>query len=223
MRSAPTLRTFAPPCVPSVPTGTCQPESETAGTPSEASAIAPRATLAVSPVASRASSSRSGGSSVSSRARASSASVVSPCALSTTTTSSPCFQVRRTILMARSSRSRSRTLLPPNFCTIRPIAAPFSTQQKNESANCKQSADSLYAVPSPRVQPARISNLTTPAVSAALAMSSSSDSRISLVSAEMVTAAQPFVGMLWLMVSICARGTGKNRKNVAPARPDYFP
>ena len=65
--------------------------------------------------------------------------ILSPCALSTTTTSSPCSQVRRTILMARSSRSRSRTLLPPNFCTIRPIAAPFSSQQKMS----RQTASSL--------------------------------------------------------------------------------
>ena len=53
-------------------------------------------------------------------------------------------------------------------------------------------------------QPARISNFSTPCAAAARDISSSSPSTISLVSAEMVTPAQPLVGMVWLMVRIFA-------------------
>ena len=49
-------------------------------------------------------------------------------------------------------------------------------------------------------QPARISNFTTPSSAPTSESSCSRDSSISEVSAEMVTAAQPLVGIDWLMV-----------------------
>ena len=52
--------------------------------------------------------------------------------------------------------------------------------------------------------PARISNFSTPSAEPTRAIMASSSSLISLVSALMVTPAQPLVGMVWLMVSIFA-------------------
>ena len=52
--------------------------------------------------------------------------------------------------------------------------------------------------------PAMISNLSTPSAAAARVIRSSSSSDISPVSAEMVTPAQPLVGMVWLMVRMLA-------------------
>ena len=53
-------------------------------------------------------------------------------------------------------------------------------------------------------QPARISARTTPSMALRCRSSSSREVCKWLVSAEMVTAAQPLVGMVWLMVSIFA-------------------
>ena len=55
-----------------------------------------------------------------------------------------------------------------------------------------------------------ISNFSTPPAEEARAISSSSPSTMSLVSAEMVTPAQPLVGMVWLMVSIFAPELAKS-------------
>ena len=52
--------------------------------------------------------------------------------------------------------------------------------------------------------PARISNFSTPSAEPTRAIMASRSSLISLVSALMVTPAQPLVGMVWLMVRIFA-------------------
>ena len=55
-----------------------------------------------------------------------------------------------------------------------------------------------------RRYPAMISNFSTPSAAAARVIRSSSSSDMSPVYAEMVTPAQPLVGMVWLMVRILA-------------------
>ena len=73
------------------------------------------------------------------------------------------------------------------------------------AATIKAGSVSLPAFAAPAsCQPAMISNFSTPSAEEARAISSSSPSTMSLVSAEMVTPAQPLVGMVWLMVRIFA-------------------
>ena len=63
-------------------------------------------------------------------------------------------------------------------------------------------------------QAAWTSNFSTPSAAEMRVIMDSRSSTMSRVSAEMVTPAQPLVGMVWLMVENICAGIGKNRQEV---------
>ncbi len=113
---------------------TCHAVSDTQDRPMASSAMAHSATEICSPVDSSISISRLEGRGLISPALAMRSSVVSPWAESTTITSFPARYVSAMIPATLRRRWASRTLLPPNFCTIKLMLAPSLLQITHPNA-----------------------------------------------------------------------------------------